>query len=187
MGKVQYFVKAVPLPIFQRHLEALGLPTQPQRFAIVDAYLADNVQHGMDLSAEDYEEWVTPVQQACVSAGLCRDHREFKNMLRTVEQFSELLAVAKDHSRVVLRHPGRQGRGLETLAIPLSSQAAEWYSASKGPDSVEPVVRIQPSKKPLQRVRGERDPNSERAKKAMDNTLMYFVPPYARSGSGYYL
>lgn len=159
----------------------LGLPVQPQRFAIVEAYVTEEAQqacNGISLKTP----WAKAVAQAMVSAQILDDTDSFMSLLMQVQAMATLLRVTKK-SRVVLRKRQSSAGALHRLAIPLSSNYEEWYHKDNPAANwaVEPVVRIDPRNASVKIA----DPKPEMSKAitAAKNTLLYFVHTYSNSNS----
>lgn len=181
VGRVAHFVKATPRNAqCVRSLQAMGLPTEPQRFAIVDAYTALEAQQacsGIDLQTD----WAQATAAALVKAGMLADKQSFLGLLTRVQDFATVLRVGKQ-SKVKLRRTGKPGE-LVRLAIPLSSHYPAWYHKNNEEAnwSVSPVVRIDPRK-----AKVKMNSESQQMSRAMDEvraTLMYFVHTYSMSNS----
>jgi hypothetical protein len=88
-------VKAVPRSTEAvASLQALGLPTEPQRFATVDAYIAQEAQqacNGIDMKTD----WAQAAAAALVNAGMLADKQSFLNLLLRVQESATVLRVGK--------------------------------------------------------------------------------------------
>lgn len=193
MGRVKYFVKAVPKGASEPLLHALGLPLQAQRFAIVEAYTAENVQEGLhglyDGSAEVEQNapWMKAVSNALVKAGLVERPSDFDDVLQRVDAWAMLLAIGHK-SKVTLRSSSKtQGGALTQLAIPVSSLHPQWYHRpAAGCWGVIPLVRIDPTGALVQSSKVEAGA-MQRAVSRAKGRLLCFVHTYSRSGSVLYL
>lgn len=175
-------MKATPRsPQAVASLRALGLPTEPQRFAIVDAYSVSDAQQacqGIDLKTP----WAAAVAQAMVQAGLLADKESFINLLLRVQDHATVLRVGTQ-SKVMLTRRLPNSGDLHRLAIPLSSNYESWYHKNNADANwaVTPVVRIDPRKAKV--IMTSQNPQMGRAMDAVRNTLMYFVHTYSMSNS----
>jgi hypothetical protein len=181
VGRVVHFVKAVPRPDALGSLLALGLPVEPQRFAIVQAYTASQAQQacmGVDLQTD----WAQAAAGALAKAGMLADKQSFINMLLKVQESATVLRVGR-HSQVKLSRRASEAGELHRLAIPVSSNYETWYHKNNEAANwaVTPVVRIDPRKARVT-MRSENEVMN-RAMDAVRNTLMYFVHTYSMSNS----
>lgn len=187
MGRVAYFLKATPRSTqAAAALQALGLPTEPQRIAMVDAYSAQDVQGG--LSDIDMKvEWVSCVADALVKAGLLRRRDGFLGLLQHVRNGATVLAVGPQ-AKVELTQRSSQSGTLRRIAVPLSSKYEVWYHkpGTEGANwAVYPVCRIDPRKAKVGNVTlaGGGRVALQSAIHAVQNRLLYFVHTYSRSNS----
>lgn len=188
-GEVQYCVKATPASARAKEaLSALGLPTEPQRFAVVEAYEVNEVQKacsGLSLATP----WVQAAARALTEAGVLPDPAAFTKLLGTVAQDASVLGMvgdARGSPLQVVLHDGRKSKEhqgvLRRLAVPISSNYHEWYG--KGEHSsvnwgVHPLVRIDRRKVKLQVAN-----NTDQVKKAIARAMktpMYFVHSFSKS------
>jgi hypothetical protein len=182
VGRVAYFVKAVPrCARAAACLQRLGLPVEPQRFAIVDAYTTTQAQQacqGVDLQTD----WAKAAATALVSAGILADKPSFITLLQRAQDNATVWRVGQQSKVKLTRRLGQAGE-LHRLAIPLSSNYESWYHKDNlnANWSVTPVVRIDPRKAKVQ-MRSE-NAQMNRAMDAVRNTLMYFVHTYSMSNS----
>lgn len=193
VGQVAYFVRAQPkCEESKAALEALGLPAEVQRFAIVEAYTAGDVQEALDelygAGSEPNRPWVDAVAQALQRSGLIDNPSGFRTVLKQVNSCARVLAM-EANSRVVLpSKPGARVPGvpLRKLAIPVSSMRDDWYlKPERGCWGCSPMVRIDPRRATVQCsvAKGAMQKAVNKAKKR----IMYFVQTHSMSGSGYYL
>jgi hypothetical protein len=185
VGRVSYFVKATPRsPEDRETVQALGLPTEPQRFAILDAYTASHAQgacEGLSMSMP----WVKAAAKACSAAGVLGNNDTFLDMLQMVQSWAPVLRVGKNAQVKLTRGKGKSRRSgtLNRIAVPLSSNYEAWYHKDN-PDAnwvVQPVVRIDPRKaKTKMTSKGE---EMDRAIKAVNSTKAYFVYTYSMSNN----
>lgn len=178
-GRVAFFVKAeVRDDNCREALRALGLPTETQRFAIVDAYAATDVQKGTQ-GATMKQPWVSAVAHALVSARLLMRPTEYPRLLGKVQDMATVLAIGHQ-SRVTLRRASPAAGTLKQLAIPLSSNFEQWYHLNEGDNlAVHPVCRIDPRK--CTTVVGDGTGAVRTAINAVRNTMLYFVHTYSSS------
>jgi hypothetical protein len=182
VGRVVHFVKCTPRDaLATRALLALGLPTEPQRFAIVEAYtatLAQQACQGLALQTP----WVLAVARALVSSGVLADRKSFLHLLRKVSDWATVLRVGKQCKVRLARRPGNSGE-LHRLAIPLSSKYEAWYHKDNEHANltVTPLVRIDPRKAKVQMTPSS--PGMSRAIEDVKKTLMYFVYTHSMSNS----
>jgi hypothetical protein len=174
-----YFVKAtVRNEASRASLEALGLPTETQRFAIVEAYKADHVQNGVK-GATMKHKWMSTVAGALAAAKLLPSATEYPRLLAKVQNMATVLACAYN-SRVTLKRPARTAGCLMRLAIPVSSNYELWYNKEGSANyAVSPVCRIDPRK--CTTVYGNVDGTVQRAVTAVRSTMLYFVHTYSNS------
>jgi hypothetical protein len=159
-------------------LRVLGLPTETQRFAIVDAYKADNVQNGAK-GAIMKHAWVSTVGGALAAAKLLPSAAEYPRLLAKVQDMATVLACAYN-SRITLKRPTRTSGCLKRLAIPISSNFEQWYNRDGSANfAVQPVCRIDPRK--CTTVCGNVEGAVQRAVAAARNTMLYFVHTYSNS------
>jgi hypothetical protein len=93
VGKILYVVKGTPKGVKQRKaLQALGLPVEPQKFTIVEAYRTTQMQRGCKVNHSD--GWVKSVTKALVQAKLLTNSTGFKLLLETVEERANVLRAA---------------------------------------------------------------------------------------------
>lgn len=187
VGQVQYFVKATPCTDeAMSALRALGIPSAVQRFAIVDAYRAEDVQTGLEVDVKD--SWFKTVSKALKSAGLVKKDTSFSGLLNEVKEMSTVLAVGH-RARVTLTQRTAQSGTLCRLAIPLSSNSETWYhkeGAACTNWSVHPMVRIDPRKErigPMDLPTGDRRRTMQAAIKRVQETKLYFVHTFSKSNN----
>lgn len=183
MGRVLYFVKAVPAgsEAVKASLRALGLPLKPQRFAIVEAYTADSVQQACD-GINHKTPWAKAVAEAMVAARVLSDTQSFFNLLMQVQDNATVLRIGHK-SRVAIRTSRASAGALHRLAIPLSSNYEAWYHKNNpcANWAVEPVVRIDPRRASI-KIK-DTNPEMMKAITAARNTLLYFVQTFSNSNS----
>jgi uncharacterized protein YgbK (DUF1537 family) len=179
VGRVAYFVKAIVRDDkSQEALQALGLPTETQRFAIVDAYEVENVQSGAK-SATMKQPWVSAVGRAMAAAKVLHSAAEYPRLLAKVQDMATVLACAYN-SRITLKRPSRMAGSLKRLAIPVSSNFEQWYNREGAANhAVHPVCRIDPRK--CTTVYGKVDGKAQSAVTAIRGTMLYFVHTYSSS------
>lgn len=176
----------------QRYLDLLGLQTNPQLFAIVEAYTTEEIQEVLKLDVAD-NAWVNPVIEACKEARILNNRHEFDDLLNVVEAHSQVHAVPRRASgepnaagagRLLLRY-GQQAP-LTTLAIPTSSNSKAWYLPDQGPVEVYPATRFDPRRQPI-KVDAGAGAAIQRAVKKANSWAMAFGTSYSRAGSGFHL
>lgn len=179
-ARVAYFVKATPIsPNAKNSVQQLGLPTDPQRFAIVDAYTVDDVQNatkGLTL----HDPAVKAVANALVKARLLARPSEVLNLFERVRQNSTVLAM-RQRAQLHLMLPDSEAGILKRLAIPLSSNCNTMFRGT-GNWAVAPLCRIDPR---LHTLKPSTVPTG-RMLKACENirdTMMYFVHTHSKSCS----
>jgi hypothetical protein len=183
VGRVAYFVKATPVDQqAEQALHALGLPVEPQRFAIVQGYSASPAQDA--LSALSLKEpWVRAAADALKHANLLKDSASFTAMINRVRNWATVLRVTSKGSNVRLSRTRGSSGELDRLAIPLSSNFEEWYH--KGNEhanwTVTPVVRIDPRRATVHMTPS--GPAMQAAMNRIRGTVQYFVRTYSSSNS----
>jgi hypothetical protein len=179
VGRVAFFVKAtVRNPLCRDALAALGLPTDTQRFAIVDAFTAMDVQRGTK-GVTMKQPWVTAVGGALVSAKLVAEANEFPRLLARVQDGATVLACPYK-SKVTLRRPSPSAGSLTRLAIPLSSNYEQLYHRGETDNyAVHPVCRIDPRR--CTTIYGKVEGPARAAVTAIRGTMLYFVHTYSNS------
>jgi hypothetical protein len=180
VGRVAYFVKAILRSEGAKEAaRRLGLPGQPQRFAIVDAFVADDVQSALrNVSLRDPP--VAAVANAMVKAKLVKEPQAYLGLLSKVQAGATVLAVGQQ-SEAHLSIPGAPEAGtLQSLAVPLSSNFATWYQETAN-WAVAPICRIDPRLSKLQMQVGSGPMQS--AVNRITATKMYFVHTYSKSNS----
>jgi hypothetical protein len=161
-------------------VQALGLPTQPQRFAIVQAYCAKDVQAGL-ATATAQKPWVRAAAQALVDAKLLKTRRDYLDLLSKVRGMATVFAIGEG-SRVALQARTHGGGSLKVLAIPLSSNYEAWYHHTPHANwAVHPVCRIDRRRVSVTMDTGQQD--ADRAVAVARRTLMYFVHTYSMSNA----
>jgi hypothetical protein len=181
VGAVAYFIKATlrDTPGAKRAAKALGLPECVQRFALVDAYVVDNVQvAAQKLSLQD--KAVEAVAGALVDAKIIKSKGGFLDLLRWARDAAPVLAL-RDGALVHLRGSGDTPGTLKRLAIPLSSN---WPSLYHDTDNwtVAPVCRIDPRKVQVQ-MPTDCPAEMQSAINSIRKTRAYFVHTYSMSNS----
>jgi hypothetical protein len=179
VGRVAYIVKAQPRSATcGEAVSKLGLPLKPQRFAIVDAFVVQDVQNATkNLTLKD--AGMKEVARALVKAGLIRQENGILHLLKSARESAPVLAMGKD-ARVHLRGTDPEAGVLKRLAIPLSSNCASWCRTTDN-WSVAAVCRIDPRKVKLQM---NVDPGPmQAAVNRISNTKLYFVHTYSKSNS----
>jgi hypothetical protein len=180
VGRVAFFVKATVGEKCMDAVQALGLPTQPQRFAIVQAYSAEDVQGGL-AAATAQKPWVKAAAQALVDAKLLTTTGAYLRLLAKVRDMATVLAIGEG-SRVALKGRTPGGGSLKLLAIPLSSNYEAWYHRTPSANwAVHPVCRIDRRRVKVHMDGGRRE--VDRAIAAARRTLMYFVHTYSKSNA----
>lgn len=182
VGQVACFVKAEPrTPAAKSAAARLGLPTHPQRFAIVDAYVAEDVQTvTKDITLQT--EGVKEVAGALVAARLLSRPRQFLSLLERVRQQATVLAVGKA-SQVRLRGPNSDDAAagaLTRLAIPLSSNLQASYPRCHT-GAVAPVCMIDPRTEKI--VMDVEHGPMQAAVRRITDTKLYFVHTFSKSNS----
>jgi hypothetical protein len=159
-------------------LAALGLPTDTQRFAIVNAFAAQDVQKGMT-GVNMKQAWARAVGGALASAKLLPSAADFPRLLAKVQDMATVLACPKK-SKIALRRPSPAAGSLERLAIPLSSNCVQLYHRGGSANyAVQPVCRIDPRK--CKTLFGTAEGPVRSAATAVRGTMMYFVHTYSNS------
>jgi hypothetical protein len=182
VGKVLYVVKATPKGTKQQKaLQALGLPVEPQKFAIVEAYRTTEVQGGCKVSHS--EPWVKAVAKALVQANLLTNISSFKTLLETVQERATVLRAGKDSLVKLTRRSLPNSGALQELAIPLSSKYESWYHKGNTQANwhVQPVVLIDPRRAKVTVQTKDLKPEVKAALTAVSTALMYFVHTYSMS------
>jgi hypothetical protein len=176
---VAFFVKAVVRDNECRAaLQALGLPTETQRFAIVDAYAASDVQKGVT-GVDMKQDYVKAVGGALAAAKLLPQASDYSKLLDKVHEMATVLACAKK-SKVTLKRTAKTAGRLKRLAIPLSSNYEQWYHRAESDNyAVHPVCRIDPRK--CTTVFSNVTATVQPAIKAVRDTMLYFVHTYSNS------
>lgn len=191
---MKYFVKAIPdtdNPDCLETLRAMGLPEEPQRFAIVDPYLVHDVNKGLmkeltDDSGKGEKKWVERVKNACIDSGVCEGEQHWKEMLEFVQYHITVLAM-RSNSQLSLKHDTVRGAGtLKVLAVPVSSRYEEWYMDKKGAYTVDPKVRMDPTKQGVDGIECKKGTPEASAETRRKNTTYYFTNTYSRSGDVFY-
>lgn len=186
MGKVAYFVKCtLANEEAKQAAKALGISVGTHRFAIVDAWTVEDVQHG--IQERDYKEpWAKHAAKALVQAKVLRSETDFRALLQSVQEDACVLAMSA-HSAVKLQQQQGRGGTLSRLAVPVSSLYERYYGKPEPAEcnwSVHPVVRIDKRKVSLRLDVDERkDTPSARAIKAIRGRAQYFVHTYSKSNS----
>jgi hypothetical protein len=124
VGRVVQFVKAVPWPDALGSLLALGLPVEPQKFAIVEAYIGSQAQQacmGVDLQTD----WAQAAAGAQAKAGMLADKQSFIHMLLKAQESATVLRVGRQRQGKLSRRASEAGE-LHMLAIPVSSHYETW-------------------------------------------------------------
>jgi hypothetical protein len=177
---VAYFVKA----LFRNEAAGeaairLGLPAKPQRFAIVDAWVAEDVQSALrNISLKDLS--VAAVANALVKAKIVKQPQAYMELLSKVQAMATVLAIGED-SKAHLSRPGDPEAGtLRRLAIPLSSNFATWYQQAAN-WAVAPICRIDPRVSKIQ-MHVDAGP-MQSAVNRITATKSYFVHTYSRSNA----
>jgi hypothetical protein len=175
---VAYFVKAVLRNENTRNAATrLGLPVTPLRFAIVDAYVANNAQAAIQ-NVSLREPAVMAVASALVKARLLETQQGYIDLLAKAQQSAALLAM-NDASKAHLRTPAAEAGTLRRLAIPLSSNMAWYHQAANW--VVAPLCRIDPR---LSKISMQVDGGAMKAAvNRITATKMYFVHTYSWSNS----
>jgi hypothetical protein len=182
VGRVVHFVKCTPKsPAAEQALLALGLRTEVQRFAIVEAYTCTRAQgacEGLSLQTP----WVQAAARALVAAGVLADRNSFLGLLHKVRDGATVLRVGQQCKVRLTRRNDTSGE-LHRLAIPLSSNYVTWYHKNNelADWAVTPVVRIDPRKAKVTMT--ATSPGMTRAIEHVKKTLMYFVETYSMSNS----
>jgi hypothetical protein len=179
VGRVEYFVKAEPRSeVCKQAVAALGLPTEPQRFAIVEAFVAEDVQKSLSkLTLKT--PWVKEVANALVKARITEKPTDFLGLLSAIQASCPVLAIG-DSSRVKLRLPSAEAGSLARLAIPISSNCQAWYNKDAN-WGVLPLCRIDPRKSTV-----NMDVDAGRMQGAVNRlgkTKLYFVYTWSKSNS----
>lgn len=201
---VKYFVKATPSD--ERSIETLqymGLPTEPQRFAIVEAYTVTDVQEAFTFSEAEEKTWRDRLVKYISGAGLLkgsdsgRRRTHFREVYERMKSNSIVLGAKHEPDtqaiqKVCLR--GSKGGSLSRIAVPVSSNYDLWYSKGEHADGerrykweVHPLVRIDPRLAPV-KVDTNTGPASglgnkqaaRAAHKTMQSVWAYFVHTYSK-------
>lgn len=145
IGRVRYYVKAIPLDEDGRaeHARSFGLQfTTPRRYAMCDVWPATRVGYGLDGgsgSPEWRELWRTAVD--CMQrAGVVASEDAAKALMRRVVLGAALYKVKMKPSEAV--RLGGAG-GVAVIAVPLDQQyeGGEW--------EVRPMVSVHPKTSPM--------------------------------------
>lgn len=181
MGMVLCFVRVTPKT--RRDAEAfknLGLPQEPQRFAIVQAFAASEVQQACKGAYQT--GWAATVAKAMVAAQVIQNTAQFRTILRTVNEGASVLRVASDSRVKLSRRHGTSG-SLQTLAIPVSSNYEDWYHKDNTEANwhVAPVVLIEPRRMTIKVTGTIKCPKMKSALEAVKKSAMYFVNTYSTS------
>jgi hypothetical protein len=185
VGKVAYFVKCtLANKEAKQAAKALQISTGTHRFAIVDAWTVEDVQHG--ISDADYrQDWAKHAAKVLTQAKLLRREHMFRDLLLHVQEDATVLAMSAD--TVMIRNQGGRGGTLKRLAVPVSSLYEQYYGRP-APDeanwAVHPLVRIDKRKVSLRLGIDERkDTPTSRAIKCIRGRSQYFVHTYSKSNS----
>jgi hypothetical protein len=180
---VLHFVKAVPRSKeASQCLEALGLPTEAQRFAIVEAYVATDAQDACS-SITLKDQWAAAVAAALVKARQFGTPKDFITLLKKCREQAMVLRVGKQSRVTLTRRSGASGT-LYRLAIPVSGNFEHWYHRQndKANWAVIPVVRID-RRRATVTLKKSMSRTMTAAMDAIRDTLMYFVHTHSLSNN----
>lgn len=188
VGRVRYFVQATLRPHARFAAAALELRPGDHLFAIVDAWVVEDVQHG--IGKDDHRlPWAAAAGTALHKAGLTTSAGYIKQLLGRARESAQVFAMLTEGSAVQIRHAsntrGSSG-SLARLAIPVTSRFGEYAAGRDSNWAVYPVVRVDRRKVDVSLGSGAVGTDGSaagQAVKRLKKRRMYFVHTHANSNA----